>query len=704
MGISGPVGPSLSENPTSCTNPSGGAVYYIDGASGNDSNNGTSTASAWKTLTKLSNSMSSITPGTMICIKRGSIYRGSLTISVSGSSSLPILVDAYGPGSAPVISGLDAVTGSWTVHSGNIYKTTIATGLSPKQLQVGGAQQKLARHPNSGWLTTDDKTATTVVDSWIGTQTAGSLVGANLVVRGNPWAWGAAPVTGHSGSTVTIASPGLATFIGTQAGWAYGLENKLSFLDSAGEWYYNSTTGELYLWAPGNANPNSLSVEVAVRANGILLGYGRSNIHFKNLVFEGYSGAITQEGNQKRMLYENLEMRNSVRAFLLWTEENSVADGNIIRNNYVHDIFQDAVALFGGNGHTFEGNVVRNVGLDPWTGANIDTWGLIGLNTGTSNQTVRRNIVENIGYTGMFVNGSGLIEENVFEDMLMAVTDGAGIMFNVADGLTIRKNIVKNVLSNTANMPQPYPTYDAIGNAFYYGDDSVKNTTVEGNIAINIGNDAYVMDHGAEYTNNKTINNIAFNFKRGGIFLTDASLYRDEGASYGASYMQLCEPYTNSPCFKSQFNDIVTGNKLYGFEPDGTNPNTGIPSGSRGIYMFYTYSNGSGGHTDYGTINNNYYYNKLSPARVTTRWPVIPPFTTTDHTLAQWRTLSGEDINSTDSAYPASSTRPDPQIFYNQTLSAITQSVNGCNANGTPLTGNQTIQPFTALVVEYGNC
>lgn len=717
MGINGPVGPSLTENIASCTNPSGGSTYYVDAVSGNDTNNGTSTSSAWKTINRLNTAATTFSPGTMVCFKRGGTYPGTIQLPVSGTQSAPIVYNAYGSGSAPVISGFDRVTTAWTAHSGNIWKTTIATGLTPKQLQVSGNVQKLARHPNTGWMQTTNKTNTTTSGDWIGSQPAGSLVGANIIQLANPWAWFKDKVTAQSGSTVTFGTAA-AIFHGQQAGWSYGFENKLSFLDSAGEWFYNPTTGELYLWAPGNGNPNNLTVEVSTRNLGIILSevgtpatnnryyFPDMDIQFKNLVFEGYSTAISQDGMQVRVLYENLEMRKSGRALLLWTPSENMSDANIIRNNYIHDIEQDAVTLLSGNGHTFEGNVVKDVGVDPWLASNPSTWGMIGLNTGTSNQVIRRNKFENIGYTGIFVNGSGLVEENYLENILVSTTDGAGIMWNIADGLTIRKNIVKDVISNMDNMPLPYPTYPVggIGNAFYWGDDTIKNTTVEGNVAINVQTDAYVMDHGAEYTNNKNINNIGFNFGRGGLFFSDASIYRDIGPSYGQSYMELCLPYENSACFRPQFNDIVTGNKLYSLNPDYGSLSPAGTYGSRGIYMFHVYSNGQGARVDYGNINNNYYYNRLSPERVTTRIPASAPFTTTDYTLAEWRSAFGEDVNSTDSSYPASSTRPEPEIFYNATSSAITRSVNGCTSSGTPLTGTQTIQPFTALVVEYGNC
>ncbi|MEZ4211167.1 MAG: right-handed parallel beta-helix repeat-containing protein [Candidatus Paceibacterota bacterium] len=703
LGINGPVGPSLTDNATSCTNPSGGTIYYVDAVAGNDSNNGTSTSTPWKTISKLNTA--SFSAGTMTCFKRGGVYPGTITLSVSGTQSSPLRFDAYGSGAAPIISGFDQVTTPWVTYSGNIWKTTIATGLSPKQLQVAGVVQNLARHPNTGWLQTTNKTSTTASGTWIGTQAANSLVGANIIEYANPWAWFKGQVTANSGSTVTF-TPGAAIFDGDQAGWSYGLENKLSFLDSAGEWYYNSTTGELYFWAPGNANPNNLSIEISARVEGIYMtAAGARDTQFKNLVFEGYSGTVSSFGDQRRNVYENLEIRKSGKAIGVWSQATSATDGVLIKNNYIHNIYQDGIYFVGGNGQTIEGNVIKDIGIDPWYAGSGTSWSMIAINTGTSNQVIRRNIIENIGYTGVFVNGSGVVEENHLKNMLVSVTDGAAIMFNIADGLSIRKNIIEEVYSqNMSAMPLPYPTYppNGISNGIYYGDDTIKNTTVENNVVANVGNDAYVMDHGNEYINNRTINNIGFNFGRGGIFFSDASIYRDIGPSYGASYMQLCLPYENSACFRPQFNDIVTGNKLYGSKPDQLDASG--RNGSRGIYMFYVYSNGTGAHVDYGTINNNYYYNRLSANRVTTRWPVIGPFTTTDYTMSAWRTFSGEDANSTESTYPASSTRPEPDIYLNPTASPITRSVNGCTSNNTPLTGVQTIQPFSALVVEYGNC
>ena len=93
-----------------------GTTYYVDSESGNDGNYGTSESSPWKTMARVSNA--SFAPGSRILLKRGGVWREELNFPSSGIAGEPILVDAYGTGNAPVISGADLLpqTG-WTVCS-----------------------------------------------------------------------------------------------------------------------------------------------------------------------------------------------------------------------------------------------------------------------------------------------------------------------------------------------------------------------------------------------------------------------------------------------------------------------------------------------------------------------------------------------------------------------------------------------------------
>ncbi|MFK7692228.1 fibronectin type III domain-containing protein [Paenibacillus sp. HJGM_3] len=77
-------------------------TYYIDSADGNDSNNGTSEATAWRSLSKVNNR--NFLPGDRILFKSGGSWSGSLKLKSSGSDANPIVVSKYGDGPAPVIN------------------------------------------------------------------------------------------------------------------------------------------------------------------------------------------------------------------------------------------------------------------------------------------------------------------------------------------------------------------------------------------------------------------------------------------------------------------------------------------------------------------------------------------------------------------------------------------------------------------------
>ena len=112
-------------------------VYYVDAANGNDSNDGTSTATPWKTLSKVRNSATPNNPypaGTRVLLKRGETWREQLRFyanSTAGTASRRVTVGAYGTGAKPLILGsLNRSSASnWTETSAgsHIWWTTCGT-------------------------------------------------------------------------------------------------------------------------------------------------------------------------------------------------------------------------------------------------------------------------------------------------------------------------------------------------------------------------------------------------------------------------------------------------------------------------------------------------------------------------------------------------------------------------------------------------
>jgi hypothetical protein len=78
-------------------------TYYVDSVNGSDSNNGTSTSTAWRTLSKVNST--TFSAGDQILFNRGQTFEGMLSPLGSGSGSGYITIDAYGTGNRPIING-----------------------------------------------------------------------------------------------------------------------------------------------------------------------------------------------------------------------------------------------------------------------------------------------------------------------------------------------------------------------------------------------------------------------------------------------------------------------------------------------------------------------------------------------------------------------------------------------------------------------
>jgi len=84
------------------------ATYYVDSVSGNDSNSGTSSGSAWQSLNKVN--ATTFQAGDEILFKAGGTWTGQLWPKGSGSDGMPIIIDKYGDGAPPLLNGHGLVT------------------------------------------------------------------------------------------------------------------------------------------------------------------------------------------------------------------------------------------------------------------------------------------------------------------------------------------------------------------------------------------------------------------------------------------------------------------------------------------------------------------------------------------------------------------------------------------------------------------
>lgn len=292
-----------------------GAVYYVS-PTGSDFWSGTQAdpGNGDGPFATLAKAASVLQAGDTLYLRNGT-YRETLDLAVSGQPGLPITIQNY-PGESPTLTGADVVTG-WSVENGDIYSAPMNWNLSAEnQIFANGVMVDEARWPNNTGsqfspirALADSGTATTLTDAEL-PGVEGEWAGARLWCAGKQgWVCWDAPVTGYNAVDKTLTfdpQTGDARSYPPQTDSPYVLMGVRSALDQAGEWWYDSTTGRLLLWAPGDGNPSGLMVEARKR-NQVMDLSGCSYVQVIGLSF--YCGGIVMDTNSNNISLRDLNGR-----------------------------------------------------------------------------------------------------------------------------------------------------------------------------------------------------------------------------------------------------------------------------------------------------------------------------------------------------------------------------------------------------------
>ncbi|MFI5823705.1 hypothetical protein ACIA8I_32135 [Streptomyces rishiriensis] len=128
--------------------------FYVDPAGGNDSNSGTSTTAAFKTVQAAQAAVRSSNANMssdIVVNLRGGTYNLTTPITLgtgdSGTNGHTVVYQAYN-GETPVISSGRTITG-WTAVGNGEYKAPVGS-LNFRQLYVNGVRATRARYPDLG--------------------------------------------------------------------------------------------------------------------------------------------------------------------------------------------------------------------------------------------------------------------------------------------------------------------------------------------------------------------------------------------------------------------------------------------------------------------------------------------------------------------------------------------------------------------------
>lgn len=577
-----------------------------------------------------------------IGIPRGAEFSGTITVPDDSTFYFP----AEGSGVLPTLLGTTEITG-WTLHSGSIYKATVATGFN--SLFLDRVKVPVSRFPDSSYIRVNSVTSTSVFSS--DTLNDGTnWTGATLFMDFDSYAYQKRTITASSGAEITVNS----ALLNLTENDKFFIINKLETLDGANQYAWDDATNTLYLWTPDSVSPSNYTVEVSSDDNAFVIA-GKSNVTIRGFNIFGYEGdAIAITGTAT-----NIEIKNN--AFT----DNYASGVNLYDANtsYVDVKYNTISGSLGwgiksmGSYHNFSNNTITNIGrsdnlgIDGFVDFLSSAVGVLGYPI--SNTTINNNVINSIGYIGILFYGQDVaVEQNKVYDFCLDRQDGGGIYTHKVenDNIIIQDNIVYNTTPAPQGVSGIY--LDAITNDVSVIDNTVWNCYY----GIQTNN-----LKGCTFTGNTLYGNSDQQFLTREFF-ADSNEAPNVISDNVMISLLTTPPNTIYPWARTIGDMYLTvNNNVIG--QDRANP----------ILYYETAPEGGGGEI-YSWITIAQFAAKLTASNVGTT-PIIPDYTKTE-------------------------------LFYNASSAAVVQDLSG-HTNWTDLSGNTvtslTLQPFTSQVLNYSD-
>lgn len=479
-----------------CTN------YYLSNT-GSDNNAGTSTAKPWETIARVNKSFNEIQPGDTIFLKRGDIFYGSLVIGKSGVPGKPIVISAYEKGVNPIITGFTTVSG-FTKKESSIWQAPVPLAKrNLNMVMLNGTPQRIGRYPNAsatdgGYLRYENFTTNiAITDNDLTGNT--NWTGAEVVIRKNLWTAERCRVTKQEDKTIsyTYARKGLNNteaprLYNATKGYGYFFQNDYKTLDEKGEWFFDTTNKNLYVFF-GNLDPGTCSVKVSTVDTLIDAG-DKKYIAINNITLEGanMSGIFSRAGSNISVQHCDFKYIGA-KAIHFWNTSDVVIDH--VNTNY---ILSNAIQVRNGkqNNVIVTNCTIKNTGPFIGMGSFFDDRDYKALYVSVNDHAlIENNIVDTTGLTGIQFQGSNvLVKNNVVKHFCTQLDDGAGIYTWIEvekekqEAIYTNRLVRDNIILYGTGAPQgaaPMPKAEGI-----YLDGGTMNVSVQNNTIAFVSNKA----------------------------------------------------------------------------------------------------------------------------------------------------------------------------------------------------------------------
>ncbi|QQS03452.1 MAG: right-handed parallel beta-helix repeat-containing protein [Fibrobacterota bacterium] len=456
------------------------ASYFLDATAGDDSWNGTSPSSPWKTFARLGTV--SIKAGDSVRLARDGIWRETLRLSASGTPAAPIIVGPYGPGSKEPL-----VLGSKSLQSAASAGVRSAkAGARTQGVYLDGIPLPMARYPDTGWLVADALEGDTALRC--AGVAATDWTGASILMRSAQWTLETHRIRQGTGGRLVLDGKMIYKLDSVRF---YLANHQAAFL-AAGGWYQSSADSTVHWSDPrGKSAPE---VEASVRDIGIDLR-GSNYLEVSGISIQG----TTQKGvwfDGSGIRLHDLDIRYPGLVGIQMNGRRGETRSSRILGANGKSIVST------GSRQILYGNRISRTGMQDWLGPD-------GLGTGCCNGAaietngdstiVRRNEVDSSGLNAITFKGvASEIDSNLLSHSCMTTEDcgtihtWAGRFPNTGSAHSaIRHNIARDAVGAPSGMRKYYPSFQGI-----YLDDGSHDMRVDSNIAI--GNHCGIFLHNTQ--------------------------------------------------------------------------------------------------------------------------------------------------------------------------------------------------------------
>ncbi len=226
-------------------------------------------------------------------------------------------------------------------------------------------------------------------------------------------------ITAHNVAAGRITVDDACHRVGTDPGLGWGtkyfVESHPALLDTAGEWWFDDATDQLYLWPPTPGNPASQLLEIPRYDTAFDL-MDRSWIELRDLDMELYNGRVVSMANW----INHLSVGNAIRGSSLhWADIGIVAEQQVEAGSHLDKRIESLLIEDNDIGQMDTWGIKLT---QRWTGGDADSW----TRSGMFDTVIRGNELHHLGFRMSEEGGSST----------------GGVAFRHADRLTFEDNWV----------------------------------------------------------------------------------------------------------------------------------------------------------------------------------------------------------------------------------------------------------------------